>query len=273
MKLDLDFLTRAYFYFDEPVPYVIDEQTIYINPVSVRDSEIFEASAPILTIEKNTLPSAEIISMPYLEFLYKLVFQEESQVDKLSNILKLSLGITSAKLGFNKQGKAIIYDQESNLIITSKHFDNIRRIIMYQNVPGYDDSYINPDLKKAMEETNAMKNKGVELPNIERRMAIVTAHCGISKKEQMEMTMRSHMLLFNEVAGEVEFTTIRPIALFGGKGNEIPHWIYQPKKDKFDGYISEVSKIKGKFGGKIEQSGSNELGNKYMEMYDNYKNK
>ena len=144
---------------------------------------------------------------------------------------------------------------------------------MYQNVPGYDDSYINPDLKKAMEETNAMKNKGVELPNIERRMAIVTAHCGISKKEQMEMTMRSHMLLFNEVAGEVEFTTIRPIALFGGKGNEIPHWIYQPKKDKFDGYISEVSKIKGKFGGKIEQSGSNELGNKYMEMYDNYKNK
>ena len=48
------------------------------------------------------------------------------------------------------------------------------------------------------------------------------------KKDLQEMSFRSFTLLFNEVCGEVDFTTVRPISMFGGK--EIDHWIFKKKK-------------------------------------------
>ena len=70
----------------------------------------------------------------------------------------------------------MIADDEADVLINSRQFEDIRRIIMYQNVLHYDDSYVDSDLKKAMEETDALKHTGTELTSVERKMAIITAH-------------------------------------------------------------------------------------------------
>ena len=253
MAIDIDVLEKGYFYFDKPVPYKLSDTThVDITPVSVYDSEVFLSSCDILQIDKNALNSVEIIQMSYLDFLLKVMLPTDKSgllLDKLSNIFRLCLGMKTWKLKVKEKQKLSIVAPDDSFEITGKQFDDIKRIILYQNVPHYDDSYIDPDLKKMMDEVDRLKSQGISAPNLERRMAIITAHCGVNKQTLMQYTMRSLQLLFEECAGEVEFTTLRPIMLYAGKAKELEHWIYKKKKDRLDGYITSVESYNKSMGG------------------------
>lgn len=271
MAIDLDFLKSSYFFFDLPVVYKLSkEKEINIYPITVKQSEIFLSSAYILAIDKNATASVEIIQMSYLQFLMEVVLpSDKTMVTRLTNLLNLCLDIKDPMVKKEK-GKYILYDPEKGIEINHKDFEDIRRIIMYQNNPHYDDSYINPDIKQAMDELDYMRNKDYDMPTIERKIAIISSHTGITKKEQLEMTYRSHTLLFEEVSGEIEFTTTYPIALYAGKANEIPHWIYKKKKDRLDGYFVSASKYNKSMGGDgninqiTDESGVLALENQYI---------
>lgn len=253
MAIDIDVLEKGYFYFDKPVPYKLSDTThVDITPISVYDSEVFLSSCDILQIDKNELNSVEIIQMSYLDFLLKVMLPTDKSgllLDKLSNIFRLCLGMKTWKLKVKEKQKLSIVAPDDSFEITGKQFDDIKRIILYQNVPHYDDTYIDPDLKKMMGEVDRLKSQGISTPNLERRMAIITAHCGIDKKTLMQYTMRSLQLLFEECAGEVEFTTSRPIMLYAGKAKDFEHWIYKKKKDRLDGYITSVESYNKSMGG------------------------
>ena len=164
MKINFDFLSKAYFYLDKPVEYSLGEKSIQIYPISLEDSEIFMASMDILAVDKNATPSVEIIQMSYLQFmLEKLIAENPLNKQKLINILILCLKFKDFGIIINEQGKQCIYDKELDCIITPKQFEDIRRIILYQNLLHYDDSYINPDAKKAMDEVDLIKNQGLQL--------------------------------------------------------------------------------------------------------------
>lgn len=277
-KLDLDLYRKAYFYFDLPVEYKIKEKSLFIYPIAVKDSEIFLSSQSVISIDKNSTDSVEIIQMTYLDFIYKVLFQDQVNVSKFLNILKYCLHIDNmaVEVGYDTNNKPFLKNKDSDIEIKSKDFDNIRRIIMYQNLIHYDDEYVNPEIKKMMDEVDAVKNAGIEPPTIERRMAIITAHCGISKQEQMNMTYRSHSLLFEEVYGEVEFETTRPILLYAGKDNEIDHWIYKKKKDKFDGYMTDADSYAQSMGGDrnaIKTASNMQFGDNLSQQYNNFVNK
>ena len=203
------------------------------------------------------------------------MFQDENNISKFVNILKYCLHVENPYVGFDDNSRPYLRIND-DFSIGPKDFDNIRRIILYQNLIHYDDEYINPEIKKMMDEVDAVKNAGVESPTIERRMAIITAHCGISKQEQMNMTYRSHSLLFEEVYGEVEFETTRPILLYAGKGNEIDHWIFKKKKDKYDGYMTDADSYAQSMGGDrnaIKTASGTEQGDKLSQQYNNFVNK
>ena len=275
MKIDIDFYKKAYFYFDKPVDYQIKDKLIKIYPVAVEDSEVFLSSMNILMVDKNSSPSVDIIQMSYLEFIYKFLFQDQTNIDRFVNILKYCLHINSPYIGFDENNKPYLVDKENDILIGPKDFDNIKRLILYQNLIHYDDEYINPEIKAMMNEIDELKNKGVDSPNIERRIAIITAHCGLSKKEQLQMTYRSHSLLFEEVYGEVEFTTLRPVALFGGNSDKIDNWIYKKKKGKFDGYVTDAEKYSASMGGKYNaiQSTNTNYGDALSQQYEQFVNK
>lgn len=274
-NLNLDLYRKAYFYFDLPVEYIIKGKSLFIYPITVKDSEIFLSSASVLSIDKNASDSVEIIQMSYLAFIYNILFQDEINISKFANILKYCLHVEKPYIGFDDNSRPYLKIND-DISVSAKDFDNIRRIIMYQNLVHYDDEYVNPEIKKMMDEVDAVKNAGIESPSIERRMAIITAHCGISKQEQMNMTYRSHSLLFEEVYGEVEFETTRPILLYAGKGNEIDHWIYKKKKDKYDGYMTDADSYAQSMGGDrnaIKTASSTEQGDKLSQQYNNFVNK
>ena len=260
-ELNLDFLKRSFFYFDLPVPYKLqDGNSIEISPVNVKQSEIFLSSQSILDVKKNEMGVVEIIQMSYLQFLCEVLLKDKDNVQRFVNILNMCLGWEKPIIIYENKKPYLLNEGETTKI-SPNDFEDIRRIILYQNLPDYDDSYMDPELKKNMQLMDKIKAKGVEIPNIERKMAIISAHCGMSKKDQLEMTFRAHSMLFDEVCGEVDFTTIRPIALFGGGADKLDHWIYKKKKGKYDKYITSVDDY-------AKSMGSNSNAIKSTENFD-----
>lgn len=275
-KLNIDLYRRAYFYFDKSVDYVINDKILYIHPVLVKDSEIFLSSVPVLDTDKNSSDSVEIIQMSYLDFIYKILFQDEINISRFINILRYCLHIENPEIGYDENQKPFLKDKDTGIVIKSKDFENIRRLILYQNLVHYDDEYINPEIKKMMAEVDAVKNSSFDLPNIERKMAIISAHNGMTKKEQMDMTYRSHSILFEEVYGEVEFMSTRAMRIYAGKDGEMEHWIYKKKKDKYAGYMTDADTYAKSMGGDknaIKSSSGTEYGDNLSRQYDNFTNK
>lgn len=255
MAIDIDFYREVYFSFDKPVFYNLKcGYNLEIKPVTLYDSLLFITSYGVLDIDKNSTDDVEIISMSYLKFLAQRVLPfSESSKQQFVNICLLCLGFEYPYIYFDEKNKPILCnlnkeDNKKIFEITSKEFDDIKKIILYQNLPNFDDSYINPELKERMDEVDALRNKGLETPSLERRIAIITSHCGISKKDQLEMTFRSHSILFQEVSAEVEYMCSKPIAIYGGKSDDV-QWIFKKKKDKFSGYITSVEDYNKSMGG------------------------
>lgn len=249
--IDIPFLELNYFAFDLPVPYKLkDEKVVEILPINLDKSALFLAAAHIISIDKNSLGSVEIIQMNYLNFLCKKVFAEsKEEISCFNIIMSLCLGIKQWQLRYLDDDKPCIYDMERHLIITYKEFDDIRRIIMFQNLLNYDDEYISPELKQAFNEVDELKNRGIVEPTAERKISIITAHCGLPKSEQLKMTFRAHQSLFQEVYGEVDYTTKRPIAVYAGKDKDIENWIFHKQKNKYDKYVTSVESYNKSMGG------------------------
>lgn len=273
MSIDINFYKETYFTFDEPVPYKLKcGETIYLSPVYLNDYMLFITSYGILDIDKNSINDAEIISMPYLKFLVKRVFPySPDTIQQFVNICILCMGLKVPEIKMTSNEKFILYDAEegSKINITQKEFENIKKIILYQNFLNYDDAYINPELKENMDELDRLKNKDLVPPSLERRMAIITSHCGLNKKEQLKMTIRSHSLLFQEVSKEVEYMCAKPIAIYGGKSENI-NWIFEKKKGKFDDYITSTESYSRSMGGDGHIIKTNNIDKNLISQYDKF---
>ena len=272
MPVNINLYKDVYFTFDEPVTYNLKcGEKIYLSPVLLKDYMLFITSYGILDIDKNSANDVEIISMPYLKFLVKKVFPySEESIQQFVNICILCMGLTKPEIKL-VENRFILYDAEEgkNISITQKEFEEIKKIILYQNLLNYDDSYINPELKENMEEFDALVTKDLVPPSLERRIAIVTAHCGITKKEQLKMTIRSHSLLFQEISKEVEFMCAKPIAIYGGKSENI-NWIFEKKKGKFDDYITSTESYSKSMGGEANIIKTKDINKKLISQYDKF---
>lgn len=271
MSVDIELLKLAYFALDEPVPYKLKTgQEILIKPIMVKDSMLFMASVDVLKIDKNSLGSVEAIQASYLKFLQKMIFPSNNiMVQKFLNVLDLCLELKGIYLCNDEMERTFI-QTESGIVISAKEFDDITKIILYQNLPDYDDKYINPDIKKSMQEVDRLKNKDYESPDFERQMGIIESHTGILKEQLLKKTWRSFQILFREVCGEIEFYTTRPAAIAVGAGDKVDHYIFKKRKDKFDGYFVDMNKfsheVTGQDADKIPVSGDEGITSQYKEM-------
>lgn len=278
MELNFEALGELYFAYDDPVPYQLKTgATLFIRPVLLKDSMIFIQSCDLLDIDKNSSSDVEAIQMSYLRYLSERVLQHQDEQiakaskQKLVNICILCLGMELPYLAKNERGKLVLRDLKHEFItVTEKEFEDIRRIIMHQNFSDYDDEYIDPDLKKAMNEVKALKAAKLAPVSTERRMNIVMAHCGYSKDAIKSMTYRAFNNLYAEVVGEVDFSATWPITLYAGKTKDVGHWIYRERKDKYSEYIKPLDEYTQSMGadGKIRASGDTSNGDTLDALFN-----
>lgn len=256
-----DYVTR-YATLDEPVPY----KSLLIYPVLVRDFFSFAAYYDVIQIDKDSIADPEIISMSYLKFLVEIVFKNDTIIDGTEftvGQINVDKFVLLMKLCFHlSDDDEIEISQENNRYylyikgekIKAKEFDEIIKIIMFQNVYDYFDDYINPDFKKAVDEYYAIKNKGLINPDLEAKMSAVTAMTGMKKKDFLDMTYREFENVFHSALNKMDYEIAHTAEMSGFVKFDKPidHWVYQRKKNRYedaftsyDGLKDKISKVNG----------------------------
>lgn len=243
--------------FDEPIPY----RKLLIKPVKVRSYFEFFMSIQCLTIEKNKIPDVRIIQMSYLDFLVdKMKNDKESQAygNMLLTVMLLCLNVKPESIMYkpNSKGKhelIVTTHEGEEEIINAKDFDIIKDIILKQNIPSYDDAYIDPKVEAALKEAEEFmnkKNKGIG--SLEDQIVCVMTGLQESDTEKIyEMTIRKFTKLLQRIDHKLHYQ-IYKAAEMGGMvtfKESIDHWMSDlSNKNKYGNAIVDYGSFKEKFG-------------------------
>lgn len=208
VKFNKDYYDINYFQNGLTVPYKLKVGEVNIYPIKVIDASIYDYAKVLLEIDKNAVNDIDIIKMSYLEFLVKVLFAGENGNDYLNRFLLLmSKCLHEEHIGIiDKEGKFFTYEgkfaiaicDENNTVVgvmTSKDFDIIKKIILFQNDVNYDDRYLDPQVREMVNEYHKLKYKDIHYPSLEKRKAFVISKTGMTLDTINNMTYR----MFDEV--------------------------------------------------------------------------
>lgn len=187
-------LQKLYYANEYPVPYILKcGVNINIFPIKVKDWEIFENSLGVLTIDKNKISDVEIISMSYLDFLYKLVTENAKEIgEMLYTVLRYSLGehdYSMKKLGDKNKTFLLIKDLDAQ--ISSREFDEIIEIILTYNLTNYDNRKMSEDIQQLINDYLKLRNGNkYRHATLEEQKVFVMLKSGISIQQINEMSYR-----------------------------------------------------------------------------------
>lgn len=214
--ININALKDIYFASDEPVPYRLkyNNTEIKIRPIKVRNWAEFSSCLDCICFNREDLNNVDYITMPYLEFLFHMHMEKSEFVNlhMLSTIIKHSLGENLISMDvYNDKFCLAILDENTKqeidgeikanvkYYITPKEFDDIKKIILFQNIYDYDDRYISPDVRKSVEETQRIKNRNMTNPSMEKRKILVMSINGMSMAELNDMSYRVFCQIYHSL--------------------------------------------------------------------------
>lgn len=253
MIKDVKSYVEQYATFDLPVEY----KGLQIHPFKVKDNFNFYTWIDIFKIDRTKIDNIELRKMSYLKFIYLGLFLDtqnyEGEVvgniwqDKFYNILAKSFQVDFDEIGIgiDEDERAILLIKD--VVINHKEFDEIRKIILYQNIFDYIDIKMSQDVREVFEKSQRMKSKNITQPTLEEQMSVITSETGILKKDMLEMTCREFDILFTTVVEKIDYTINKRADLQNKEFKEpIPHWIFQKNKDILDGVLVDKGKLDDK---------------------------
>lgn len=198
--LNIEHLELMYFQNNKPVLYQLKcGSTITIYPIKVEDWNLFYSSLSVFTMEKIDANDLKVLKLSYIDFLKFLIEQNSVYQTMLYTVLNQSLKEDKIAIS-QSSGKSVIVildkDDVIKSVITSKELEEIKKIILKQNIYDYDDRYVSPDIKKEIEEYNKIKYKGVVQPNFEKKKVFVMSKSGISEDSLNKMYYRTFSRMF-----------------------------------------------------------------------------
>ena len=257
--IDIDFLTKKYFYSNTPVEYELrNGQILKIYPILVKDWYKFEKCYQLLTIDKKEFAVPEIIQMSYLEFLFKVMCGSSDETHeintvRLKTILSLCLNEKSENILFremnNKPCIIIINDEDIiQKIISAKDFDEIKKIVLFQNIAEYDDTEMSADIRKVIEDVTSVKCKDMVEVTLEDKLIFLGNKLGLKNKDMLDMTYREFSRRFDMAVEEMDYIINRTAELSGNVKFKRPleHLIYKKKRNKFEDYFVDADNFANK---------------------------
>lgn len=223
--------------------YRYSKLIIYIHPAKVQNYLDFHFAINCITIDKNRTPDINIIKMKYLDFIFQLINQENGEVyaHMLSRLLKICFNLGDSEIKYirdNENIKLVL----GNIVCNWEDFDDIRRIICYQNILEYDETYIDPKLDKALKEAEAFisRNKKKTCLFEEQKICLwISANATLD--EINNLTLRKFSMALRRVDHKLHYEIYRQASMSGMVEfkSEIDHWMCEIKIDKYSGLITE----------------------------------
>jgi hypothetical protein len=158
--------TTYYTTYDLPFIY----RNIKIYPITVKDYLLFNIYSQCLTIDKNSIPDPKIISMTYLEYMFRTTEENPTDFPYLiwfDRLLALCLKEDDTFTKIEESIKRYRYDEDTGKpyftikeeIYTPDDFDKIKEIIAEQNLVELIDENVSKEVRDSMEKAREFKRK------------------------------------------------------------------------------------------------------------------
>lgn len=266
---------ESYVAFGKAIPY----NELRIRPILVKDFYQFRDAQNVLKIDKNKIPDIEIIQMTYLRFLMLMMVEHNELVEDFLIIMSLCLGATYRRelrntdfepnelltqqirkdeyqiiingwnVGFrvrDNQTWLQLYTDGDMVEINDSQFNDLKNIILFQNIYEYDDMEMSDDFRRVVEEYYAIKNKDIIIPTLEDRMIAVAISSSYKLEELYELPLRLFDALFEYSVEKLEYQVnklIVNLAQYEIKGFKLSHWVYKTKKDKYSEVFTDAQEL------------------------------
>lgn len=233
--------------FDDPIDY----KGLLLYPVSIRKINKFLQSSSVLRIQKEYIPDKEIIKMSYLKFLMTNIDKEREEYgesltfDLLALCFMICMRIEeiSIRLFMGEDGKAklILNDVEIN----ENDFDYLRKLILYQNLPNYDDELMNPDLKNDLEQADKIKNGGEETEDFEHLIANLVIGTGMNIDDVKNLSIRKFYIIGQVMDRKLHYSIYKQASVGGFVEFKQPITHYLKKNiDLLENKVTTVETLK-----------------------------
>lgn len=233
--------------FDEPIDY----KGLLLYPVSIRKINKFLQSSSVLRIQKEYIPDKDIIKMSYLKFLMTNIDKEKEEYgesltfDLLALCFMICMRIEeiAIRLFVDEDGKAklILNDVEIN----ENDFDYLRKLILYQNLPNYDDELMNPDLKNDLEQADKIKNGGEETEDFEHLIANLVIGTGMNIDDVKNLPIRKFYIIGQVMDRKLHYSIYKQASVGGFVEFKQPITHYLKKNiDLLENKVTTVETLK-----------------------------
>lgn len=249
--MNTDFL-RAYkqnLINDEPIEIF---QGLKIYPVQMRNYVYFTSCLPIIQMDKNATNDAKFISMSNLDFLiYTLESDKQAKVEGSAMMLYMIISLITrdenCEVYYGKDENKKSFLQINNVKMYKKDFEKFKTLILSQNVPYYDDEYIDPELKADLEKAEQIRSKGQKPKDIEYRMAAVVIGSSMTYEQVLDMTIRRFSIISETIESKLAYQMHKQAQLTGfvEYKHEIPHYLSE-SNNSLENRVVDYAQFKDK---------------------------
>jgi len=234
------------FTFDEPVEF----KGLKIYPVTIKEYFPFLFAVECLLVDKNSIPDSKIISMQYLDYIVYSANAENNHMEKLAGLLYLCLKEKIEDIQYKVDEKNQCTLTISGIDITSSDFEEMKEIILEQNLIELPDYTIQKEIRDKIEEGKRLRMKGNgRMASLEDQIISLSVSSGISLDEIYKMTYRK----FSKALGRMDLLIHYKIFLQSSMSGMvefkdksfIKHWLTEIKSDN-DSDMIELDVMKKK---------------------------
>jgi len=242
--------------FDIPVPY----KGLNIYPVRVKDYGRMSILSKSLTVDKNSIPDAKIISMTYLEYLYHISTDEKTPYlfffDMLLGIVlreDKSFTNTSDSIGrYHLDSKGKPYFTIGDKSYDSNDFEEIREILCEQNLIDTPDENMQKEVRDALEAAKVYKARisGEKQGSLEDYIISLSVSTGWKIEDIYEMSVRKFIKSIRRMDNLIHYKIYLAASMSGmvefKNTDFIKHWLTNLDEGIYDGVTVELDEVQEK---------------------------
>jgi len=140
--------------------------------------------------------------------------------------------------GFDDKKKG--YLKIKDTILKKELFEEFKQIVCYQNMPDYNDDYIDPALEAELKEVERLKNKNIIFPSLEKQMCCVVTGSSYTFENLQNLSLRKFVLLLRTIDAKLHYQIYKMNENSGAVTfkNGLDHWIYETKRTILDSIVT-----------------------------------
>lgn len=220
---------------------IIRYKNLLLQPITMHHFFDYIECIRILEIDKNKY--VQYVQMSELEFILNLC-SDTKFCYLFLRLLNLCTNYEADDIKFEYEGKKLYLYIGDNKF-DKKDFENIKKIICYQNIPDYSDEEIDPDFKQALDEAKELMCKNSPKISMGNKISGIIAITGLSYDQIMNMTIIEFFDLFDKSIQLEEWRIYKRASLQPGVKfkNKLYHWLFRDKNMEYESIITSTKDI------------------------------